>query len=341
MHLDETDKYPKLMAGDIIGRYELIRKVGVGAQGEVVKARIADDEYETELAIKLMRLDDDRNVREGQILSELRYEKFKWNDGRPTHVIDLVDQFRYRGYLGLVFQYYRRDWHSIMVGGLGEKRLIDLEVLRTLTRQMLTALKFLKNSGIIHCDLKPENIMYHSPSASSYLSDFGHSVHAGRSGVDGDQNYYAARGTLEYLSPEMIMQTGIFGYQSDMWALGATLYSISTYHRLIEVRNRKGTNSTFKEALADLLVRVPPEQDTRKVYMMPIPFETARKPSGNKTMTFKEDMERRLVRYRNHGGGDDFELFIDFIAKLLKWDPNKRMTVEQALQHPFVQTHDF
>ncbi len=87
------------------------------------------------------------------------------------------------------------------------------------TRGVLEGLEFLHQRGVIHRDVKPENILFATESADSeiVLADFGLSV------VVEDEDIVIACGTTEYSAPEVNFRRAV-SFSSDVWSLGVVLY---------------------------------------------------------------------------------------------------------------------
>ena len=87
-------------------------------------------------------------------------------------------------------------------------------------KSILENLKFLKNIGIVHCDLKPENIVYTSDNKNIKIIDYGSATY-----ID-DTNYWYIQ-TRPYRAPEVVLGCP-FDYSVDMWSLGCVLYELMT-----------------------------------------------------------------------------------------------------------------
>lgn len=99
-----------------------------------------------------------------------------------------------------------------MVGPRGEPHFYE-----TLKTQMLEALDFLRRKQVVHCDIKPENILHNGGGKSFYLADFGLS--------NSLANADSQRGTFQYMAPEAF-EPGKLHYKADIWSLGVTLLEV-------------------------------------------------------------------------------------------------------------------
>ncbi|KAA6369711.1 MAG: putative CAMK family protein kinase [Streblomastix strix] len=101
-------------------------------------------------------------------------------------------------------------------------------VLRALMNQILAGIKTFHDSGLIHRDIKCDNILLHSPPGSgrvySKISDFGFAKYED---LINEQTYRA--GTFLYMAPEMFKKPLIVTQKVDIYALGITFYHLITH----------------------------------------------------------------------------------------------------------------
>ncbi len=196
-----------------IGRYEVVRQIGVGAMGRVLLAR--DPVLERHVAIKLLR--DDlaigSDVRDG-LFVRMRHEARA--AARVTHpnlvVLHDMGEDDALG-LYLVFEYLEGP---TLKERLAERRLNARQAAR-LAKELGAALTYAHDKGVLHRDVKPENIILTMTGAK--LADFGIArvpdstlTHAG-----------GLLGTPAYSAPETF-RDGKFSPASDQFSLAATLY---------------------------------------------------------------------------------------------------------------------
>jgi serine/threonine protein kinase len=119
--------------------------------------------------------------------------------------------------------------------------------------RMLIALSCLHARGIVHCDVKPENILLSTTGdiPDSFLTDFGAATHLSR----GEKSVEFA-GTETYQAPEMIEEKP-FDCSVDIWSLGATLFEMAagvrpfTQDNLIDMKMEVVRGEWHKEYISD------------------------------------------------------------------------------------------
>lgn len=196
-----------------IGRYEIVRQIGIGAMGRVLLAR--DPVLGRHVAIKVLR--DDLAIAsdvQDSLIVRMRHEARA--AARVTHpnlvIIHDMGEDEELG-LFLVFEYIEGQ---TLKQRISEGRLSSRQSAR-IAREIGAALTFAHEHGVLHRDVKPENIIL-SPTGTK-LTDFGIArvpdstlTHAG-----------GLLGTPAYSAPETF-RDGRFSAESDQFSLAATLY---------------------------------------------------------------------------------------------------------------------
>jgi len=195
----------------IDSRYRLERLLGTGGMAEVWLAE--DRRLSRWVALKILSNEDpdlaSGLAREARLVARLQHPNIVAvhdageHDGRPYLVMEYVHGHSLRGLLE------------------ARGRLSEAEAIRY-GLQAAAALEYAHAAGIIHCDIKPENLMVDEQGAAK-LTDFGVSLTVNRT-MTPDQ----ARdilGTLAYLAPEVI-QGAPPDPRSDVYSLALTLYEL-------------------------------------------------------------------------------------------------------------------
>lgn len=211
------------MIGQTLGHYCIIEKIGAGGMGEVYRAH--DDKLERDVALKVLPV--------GMLADEAARKRFRKEAlalAKLNHPnIETIYEFASQN--GVDFLAME------LVAGitLGQKLtggpLSDKEVLQ-LGGQIVEGLNAAHEKGIVHCDLKPANVMV-SSSGTAKVLDFGLAKFfhtANDSSITESVADIAAAGTLPYMSPEQVRGERV-DVRSDIYGAGALLYEMSTGQR--------------------------------------------------------------------------------------------------------------
>ena len=222
------------MAGEqapkTIGRYDVERLLGQGGMGRVYLAR--DKVLGRRVAIKVLR--DDLalppRVRD-ELLERMRHEAQAAAAVSHPNIVTLHDMGEDLGEEGvglfLVFEYVTSPDADNEPQSLRERLKrgpVALTEVAKLARDLGSALTFAHEAGVIHRDVKPENILFSRTGAK--IADFG----IARIPESTITRANTVLGTPAYTAPEALSK-GDFGPPSDQFALAATLYEAITAAR--------------------------------------------------------------------------------------------------------------
>jgi len=205
-----------LDAGDVLGgRYEILQLLGEGGMGAVYKAR--DRELDRPVALKLIRPELASNP---SILARFKQELLLSRQVTHKNVIRIFDLGDANGVKFITMEFVEgRDLRSL----IQEKNKFSPEEAVEIMQQVCQALEAAHSVGVIHRDLKPQNIMRES-SGRILVMDFGlaRTVEG-----DGMTQTGALVGTMEYMSPEQALGKEL-DQRSDLFATGLILYELLT-----------------------------------------------------------------------------------------------------------------
>ena len=156
------------------------------------------------------------------------------------HVVRLADAFYFRHRMFVVTELLKENlYETVCASTAVEPYWFDIGRLAIIARQVTTALTVLHGLGLIHCDVKPENIMVQSHSRCQVkLIDFGSSAYM----HERFSSYVQSR---SYRAPEVIMGAP-YDSRVDVWSLGAVLVELAC----------KGEILFRSTTLANLMARV-------------------------------------------------------------------------------------
>lgn len=206
----------KLQIGDLIGgRYEILELLGQGGMGAVYKA--SDREVNRIVALKLIRAD---LASDPAILTRFKQELLTAHQVTHKNVIRIYDLSEADGVRFITMEFIEGvDLRRLLLdqGKFAPEQAVEI------IRQVCLALDAAHSVGVIHRDLKPQNIM-RDKSGRILVMDFG----LARSQDSGGMTQTGALlGTLEYMSPEQSMGQHL-DQRSDLFALGLIFYELLT-----------------------------------------------------------------------------------------------------------------
>src|SRR6202165_2174981 len=196
-------------------RYEILELLGQGGMGAVYKAR--DTELERVVALKLIRADLASNP---EILRRFKQELILAREVTHRNVIRIFDLGQAKGFKFITMECVEgRDLRAV----LRERGKLTPDDVVQIIAQVCRALESAHAAGVVHRDLKPQNIMLDAKDRV-YVMDFGiaHSLE-----TPGMTQTGALMGTPEYMSPEQAKGLKVDA-RSDLFALGIIFYEMLT-----------------------------------------------------------------------------------------------------------------
>jgi len=187
-------------------KYDNLGVIGEGSYGVVIKCKHKESGQIVAIK-KFLETEDDPGVkkialREVRMLKRLRHE----------HLINLIEVFRRRRKLYLVFEYVD---HTILEELEENPSGLDEDTARKHVFQVLRAINFCHQNNIIHRDVKPENILV-SKLGVVKLCDFGFA----RMMANAGEIYTDYVATRWYRAPELLVGDPAYGKEVDIWAIG-------------------------------------------------------------------------------------------------------------------------
>src|SRR6266567_1404126 len=204
----------QLEPGSVLGeRYEILQLLGQGGMGAVYKAR--DIELERTVAVKVIRPD---LASHPEILRRFKQELILAREVTHRNVIRIFDLGQASGVRYITMEYVEgRDLRAL----LHEKGKLTPEEAVPIIQQIAAALEAAHHAGVVHRDLKPQNVMV-DKEGRVYVMDFG----VARSlETPGMTQTGALMGTPEYMSPEQAKGLKAEA-RSDLFSLGIIFYEM-------------------------------------------------------------------------------------------------------------------
>lgn len=205
---------------DVIGRFEVIRQLGKGAQGAVYLAR--DSHLDRLVAIKTLRAagggDMNALLKEARIVSKLQH----------SNIVTLFDAGEFKGAPYLVYAFVEGQTLAQL---LKAEKTLPLTRAAQITCGILDGIAHAHQQGIMHLDMKPANIMI-SGSGQPLVMDFGIARSITQQSVEENR----INGTPQYIAPEIVMGNPPTP-KSDLFSVGMMLYELVTGKPAVDSTN--------------------------------------------------------------------------------------------------------
>lgn len=335
---DDPEGYYKVILGELLNnRYHVQANLGKGMFSGVVRA--TDITTKKLVAIKIIRANETMKkagMKEIEILQNL-------NNADPEdkkHLIRLERYFEHKGHLCMVFEHLNINLREVLKK-FGRDVGINIRAVRIYAQQMFLALSLMRKCNILHADLKPDNILVNENRSMLKVCDLGSASDA----TDNEITPYLV--SRFYRAPEIILGMP-YDFAIDVWSVGCTLYELYTGKILFVGRSNNQMLRSIMETRGKFTTKM-----LKKAEFAYMHFDEQAnflsveqdKLSGRdtvKTIAFVKptrDLRTRLLGASKGLPEDevrDLNLFIDFLEKCLMVNPEKRITPQEALKHPFI-----
>ncbi len=211
------------LAAALAGRYEIEREIGQGGMAVVYLAR--DVKHDRKVALKVLRpelssaMGVDRFPREIHIIAQMHH----------PHILPLHDSGEVDGFLYYVMPYV--DGETLRAR-LTSKGSLSINESVRLLQEITDALSYAHNLGVMHRDIKPDNVMLSGKHAT--VMDFGIAKAVRASTKEKLTTIGIAVGTPQYMAPEQAMAEENVDHRTDIYAIGVLGYEMLTGHPVFE-----------------------------------------------------------------------------------------------------------
>jgi serine/threonine protein kinase/tetratricopeptide (TPR) repeat protein len=218
------------LSGTVAGRFLIRGRLGAGGMGEVYRA----DDLRLKRAVALKRMSP--HLRADQLYRERFFKEAERASGLTgEHVAAVYDVLEENGEIFLVMEYVEGETLRERL-----RRPLALEEFLHIAMQCADALVAAHAHGIVHCDLKPENIMLTATQQVKIL-DFGVAKHLPRTDQSSTVEPGVLAGTPAYMSPEVLLDNLPDG-RADIFSLGVVFYEALTGHHPFKARGFVATS---------------------------------------------------------------------------------------------------
>ncbi|KXN73408.1 protein serine/threonine kinase [Conidiobolus coronatus NRRL 28638] len=285
-------------------KYQKIEKLGEGTYGIVYKAQ--NRENGQVVALKRIRLDNEEEgvpctaIREIALLKELK----------NPHIVCLYDVLHTDKKLILVFEYMDSDLKKFLDAYNGD---LDPSTIKMLMFQLLKGINFCHKNRVLHRDLKPQNLLINKKGELK-LGDFG----LARAFGIPVRSYSHEVVTLWYRAPDVLMGSRHYSTSIDIWSAGCIFAEMATGRPLFPGTSVKDQLHRIYKILGTPTPTTWPEIVDLPDFQ-PMPHYP---PVSLATLIPKLDV-----------------MGIDLLTKMVEYHPDRRISAEQALLHPYFEDY--
>ncbi|OWZ24089.1 CMGC/MAPK protein kinase [Phytophthora megakarya] len=312
-------------------RYQLIRAIGHGAYGVVIAA--SDQITGNSVAIKNIPRTFDDLVDAKRIVREIRLMRHL----RHPHVVSVLDVMRPPSLAHfedtyIVTDLMETDLHRV----INSPEALSSDHIAFITYQLLCGLRYVHSAHIIHRDIKPSNVLINRDCLVK-LCDFGlargidirpvtpNSVDGSNVSTPSSQDgeYALDEALTEYVvtrwyrAPELLLASR-YSTAIDLWAVGCIVAEMFTRKALFP-----GHDHVHQLHLILQLVGSPPANDMGFI-------------TNTKAKRWMARQQQQETKPLNSVCPNAPSEALDLMAKLLQFDPRKRISVDDAIAHPFL-----
>jgi dual specificity tyrosine-phosphorylation-regulated kinase 2/3/4 len=288
-------------------RYEIRSVFGRGAFGQVL--RCLDYKTKDFVALKIVINTAQMQIQgraEMEILGDLNA------DGGSPHVLKMIQTFVFRGHVCGVFEIlgpnlYELSRHNAF-------RPLPLADVKRVAKDILEALAFTHAHNIVHCDLKPENVLVvpNRTPLSVRVIDYGSSCRVGQKHFEYIQSRF-------YRAPEVIL--GIeYGPPMDIWSFACSIAELVIGNPLFSGNSEE---MVLKQHI--------------EMFGPPPPSLVVSAPRKTRFFDSSGNMRQKIGKGKPLGQAGKIQdpVLVDLLTKCMEWDQSKRITASEALRHAY------
>ncbi len=318
----------------ISDKYRIVKKLGKGYFGRVIK--VVDTTTDKEMALKISRNKTKCRKTGKMEIMTLRYIGRRDPDDTSL-CAKMINSFVYNGHVCIAFEVLGTDIYHF----LKQNEFAPLPLHQTLhiAYQLCYAVNFLHRRGIIHTDLKPDNILFVDSSYTKQynaekqmnirlidrtdirLIDFGCAVGDELPQSNTISNRY-------YRAPEVILNMN-WSHPVDVWSIGCVLYELYTGNVLLNTEEDDLEHLGIMERVLGPIPNAMMMNHDQYFTNGKLNFDWSKNP-------MEENCHQPLRTSIKSNSCEDDLLLFDLMEKMLVYESSQRITMNEALTHPFL-----
>uniref|UniRef100_A0A671VDK7 dual-specificity kinase n=1 Tax=Sparus aurata TaxID=8175 RepID=A0A671VDK7_SPAAU len=325
-------------SGDMLrARYEIVCTLGEGAFGKVVEC-IDHTNDGARVALKIIKNIDRYREAAMSEVEVLEHKSIRNIFILKNACVQILDWFDYHGHICIAFELLGLSTYDFLKENNFQP--FPVEHIRHMAYQIIQAVRFLHKNKLTHTDLKPENILFidsnydmeYNPEMKRdertlkhpdiKIVDFGNATYE-------HEHHTSVVSTRHYRAPEVILDLG-WDHSCDVWSVGCILIEYYLGSTLFQTHDSKEHLAMMERVLGP----IPPnllQKTKRKRYVHRCKLDwDVHSSSGRYVRKHCKPLKHYMM-----SKSEDHQQLFDLIEKMMEYDPAKRLSLEQALRHPF------
>lgn len=296
-------------------QYEKMEKIGEGTYGKVYKAKCL--QTGRIVALKKTRLEMEEEGVPSTTLREISLLKML---SESNHIVKLMSvehmEENNKPCLYLVFEYLTTDLKKFMDrNGKGPAHPLSKDVVKNFLYQLVKGLAHCHKHGVLHRDLKPQNLLVDDTAMCLKIADLG----LGRAFSIPVKSYTHEIVTLWYRAPEVLLGSTHYATPVDIWSVGCIFAELARKQPLFP-----GDCELQQLLHIFRLLGTPSETMWQGV--------TKLRDWHDWPQWQPQDLQRVFPQLEPEG--------VDLLKQMLEYDPAKRISAKNALKHPYFDSLD-
>lgn len=292
-------------------QYQQVVELGRGSFGSVIKCY--DHKNKRFVAVKAIR---DRAKLHTQIVLEKAAldSIIQSHASQVHHTVTVYETFSARGFYFFVFELLGSDLYESLK--IQKFKGFEGGTLRLISYQLSSAIQFTHSLGFVHCDIKPENVLWIGPRRNGIkLVDFGCCFQIGSPLFTYVQSRF-------YRAPEVILGAP-YGKEVDVWSYGCVMVEMYTGRPLFGGKSEEEQIELFVGAIGFPSLRELHGSSRTREF-----FNSDGELIHNKGLQIKP--LHKILESADHD-------FADMIIRCIRWHPEDRITSDELLTHPYIK----
>lgn len=316
---------------------EILDTLGEGTFGKVLQCK---DHSRNGQRVALKVVKNIEKYKEAAYMEINVLKKIQEKDPHGKYLcVTMLDYFEYHGHVCIAFELlgqstydFQKDNHYLPY---------PIEQVRTMAYQLVWAVKFLHDNHLTHTDLKPENILFYESEFmvscnSSYKRDERRVINPDIRLIDfgsatfDHEHHSTIVSTRHYRAPEVILELG-WSQPCDVWSVGTIIFEFYMGITMFQTHDNREHLAMMERILGPIPQRMIKKSRKQK-YFHHCKLDWEKSSSAGKYV--RENCKPMLGYIHKKDDPEHLKLF-DLIARMLEYDPAKRISMAEAVNHPF------